>query len=109
MDAFLGFAFFICIGLLVFGLARRFPWFIIQGALVNGPGFLAALYGIFYGVSYATTGSAGWWLLAIVGALFALVCGYNLYHFFSGEEARMFGELVARKTRERLGRRDDDD
>jgi hypothetical protein len=101
MDAFFGLAFFICVGVVLFGLAKGFPWFVIKGAMVNGPAFVAALYGIFYGVSYGATGSGAWWLLAIVGGFFAFVCGDNMYNFFNGQEARMFGELVAEKFRER--------
>lgn len=100
MDAYFGLAFVVCLGLLIYGLVKGFPWFIIKGSLINGPGFLAALYGIFYGTAYAITSSSGWWFLAIVGAFFAVVCGFNLYNYLNGEEARMFAELVREKIRE---------
>ena len=97
MDTFLGMAFFICIGVVIFGIVKGFDWFIIKGALLNGPGFLAALYGIFYGATYGATSSSGWWLVAIIGGLFALICGYNMYNFFNGHEARMFDERIAKR------------
>ena len=84
MDTFLGMAFFICIGVVIFGIVKGFDWFIIKGALLNGPRFLAALYGIFYGATYGATSSSGWWLVAIIGGFFALICGYNMYSFFKG-------------------------
>ena len=64
---------------------KGFPWFVIKGAMVNGPEFLAALHGILYGVSYGAISSGGWWLLAILGGFFALVCGYNMYNFSTGK------------------------
>jgi hypothetical protein len=67
MDVFIGMAIFICLGVLIFGLVKGFPWFVIQGAMINGPGFLAALYGIFYGVYYGATSSPPWLLLAVMG------------------------------------------
>jgi hypothetical protein len=94
MDTFLGMAFFICVGVVIFGIVKGFRWFAIKNALLNGPGFLAALYGIFYGATYGATGSSGWWLVAIIGGLFALICGYNMYSFFKGPDARMSREYL---------------
>jgi hypothetical protein len=94
MDTFLGMAFFICVGVVIFGIVKGFSWFAIKNALLNGPGFLAALYGIFYGATYAETSSSGWWLVAIIGGLFALICGYNMYSFFKGPDPRKSREYL---------------
>jgi hypothetical protein len=66
MDTFLGMAFFICVGVVIFGLVKSFPWFIIKGALVNGPGFLAALYAIFYGAR-SNLRRDEFWRLVVLG------------------------------------------
>lgn len=96
-DTFLGMSAVLCVGLLIFGLVRGFPWFIIKGALVNGPGFLVSLWGIFTGFSGAlSTGNAAWWILAALGGAFSLICGFNLHSFLSGEEARSFAKMVSR-------------
>ena len=89
MDTFLGMAFFICVGVVIFGVVKGFRWFAIKNALLNGPGFLAALYAIFYGATYAETSSSGWWLVAIIGGFFALVCGYNMYFFQWGRRKKV--------------------
>jgi ABC-type phosphate transport system permease subunit len=97
-DALLGMSFVLCLGLVVFGLVKGFSWFIIKGALVNGPSFLASLWGIHAGVSNAIATSTGtWWLLAVVGAVFALVCGFNLYNYLSGKEAEMLARMIVQR------------
>jgi hypothetical protein len=107
MDTFLEMAFFICVGVVIFGVVKGFPWFIIKGALVNGPGFLAALYAIFYGATYAETSSSDWWVVAVIGGFFALICG-----FVNGEDARKFNERIAKRLwteQEKLRRLQSDD
>jgi hypothetical protein len=106
-DTFLGMCFFLCLGLAIYGFVRGFPSFIIKGALVNGPAFLASLWGILAGVSNAiSSANSVWWLLAGVGGAFAFICGSNLYHYLSGYEAETFTRLVARKVREMTGQGD---
>lgn len=98
LESFIGSSIICAIALGIYGLVRGFPWFVIQGALVNGPGFIAALWAISAGITNGTGGNAGWWVLAAIGAMFALVCGFNLKNFLDGSEARHFYELVRREV-----------
>ena len=99
-DTYLGVATFFAVTLVIFGLSRGFPWFIIKGALVNGPGLVAALWGIMAGVSKGVSEGGGWWLLAVVGVIFAYVCGHNVKHYLDGSEAKRFYDLVRAKLGE---------
>jgi len=95
MSLFLVLSVIMCAGLGLLGIIRGFPWFVIKGAMVNGPGFLASIYALYYGASR----SGGWWILALLGLVFAIVCGWNLYNYVSGEEARQFNAMVANSIR----------
>jgi hypothetical protein len=86
---------------------KGFSWFIIKGALINGPGFIASVWATLAGISYGvTTPNGAWWFLAIVGVLFGFVCGYNLYNYLSGKEADMLARMARERFREMTGGRE---
>lgn len=99
MSLFLVLSVIMCIGLGLWGMIRRFPWFVIKGAMFNGPGFLASAYALYYGVYYGVSRSGSWWLLALLGVAFGYICGLNLYHYVSGEDAQTFNIMVANRIR----------
>jgi hypothetical protein len=99
MSLFLGLALIVCVGLAIWGLVHKFPFFIIKGAMINGIGALASLYALYWGVYYGVTRSGWGWLLALLGIGFGWVCGFNLYHYVTGKEARDFNAEVAARIR----------
>jgi hypothetical protein len=73
-----GVAFFLAVFLLIYGAVRGCTdvW---STALLQGPLFVLSLYFIFYGIWWASSGSAGWLILAIIATLYALFSGFVLY------------------------------
>ena len=102
-DAAFGLAFVVCIGLLIFGLVKGFPWFIIQGSLVNGAMVVFCFYLLFKilaNISYFGVGGAI--VLTIPVIAFGAICIFNIRNFLSGQEAENFYELVRERVRARL-------
>jgi hypothetical protein len=102
-DSASGLAIVVCLVLLVFGLVKRFPWFIIQGALVNGAMVVLCIYllsKIITNIDFL--GGIGALVLALVVLALGAICCFNLRAHISGKEAEHFYGLV----RERLLRRD---
>jgi hypothetical protein len=58
----------------IYGLIKRFPSFVIQGTLVNVPGFIAALRELQVGCANGLMTGGGWWLLTVICVFFAIVC-----------------------------------
>jgi hypothetical protein len=97
-DGALGLALMVCMGLGIFGLVMRFPWFIIQGGLVNGSMIVLCIYflaKIFGNIDFL---GGGWaFALAILVIGFAAICCFNLYNYLSGREAESFYRMVREK------------
>lgn len=100
LEALIGLAVVAAVSLGIFGLVKRFPWFIIQGALINGPIFVAALWGLFTGLLNGLSAGGGWWALFAGSIPVAYVCGSNVKHFLDGSEAEMFYKAVREKMRQ---------
>ena len=99
MSLFLGLALIVCVGLAIWGFTHHFPFFIIRGAMLNGVCLLVSSYALIFGVYNGATKSGWWWLLALLGIGFGRICGFNLYHYVIGKEARDFNAEVAARIR----------
>lgn len=97
IEPFIGISVVCAVGLGIYGLARRFPLFIVRGALINGVGFIFSVWAVLTGMIYGYSRNGAWWLLAVAGLVFAYVCGTNIRHFLNGSEAESFYRLVRSK------------
>ena len=99
-----GLAVIVCIGLLIFGVVKRFPWFIIQGSLVNGAMVILCFYVLGKIIANVNSlGGIGAVLLSLLVLGFGAICCSNLRAYLTGEEARNFYNLVREKIKERQG------
>jgi len=92
----------VCLGLLIFGFKKGFPWFIIETALVNGAMAVLCLYLLIIIIANLDGGLAVALSVIVVG--FGAICCINLHRYLSGKESERFNQVVQERFRERLRR-----
>lgn len=109
LDAAFGLAVITCFGMLIFGLVKRFPRFIIQGSITNCAAVVLCAYlltKVF--ANFTHLGGVLSTVLIVPIIAFGVICTINLRNFLSGREAENFYELIRREIRLRLAEADDE-